>query len=69
MILHTIGCPLCDVLKEKLESKHIAFEINSDENVMAQLGITRVPVLQIDSGELLEFSAANKYINNLEGNE
>lgn len=69
MILHTIGCPLCDVLKEKLESKKITFEINTDEDKMAQLGITQVPVLQIDSGELLEFSAANKYINNLEENK
>ena len=68
MILHTIGCPLCDVLKEKLESKKITFEINTDEDKMAQLGITQVPVLQIDNGELLEFSAANKYINNLEEN-
>lgn len=68
MILHTIGCPLCDVLKEKLESKKITFEINTDEDKMAQLGITQVPVLQLDSGELLEFSAANKYINSLEAN-
>lgn len=69
MILHTIDCPKCQVLKEKLESKNIAFEINKDEAVMAQLGITQVPVLQIDNGELLEFSAANKYINNLEENK
>lgn len=68
MILYTIGCPLCNVLKEKLESKQITFEINTDEDKMAQLGITQVPVLQLDNGELLEFSAANKYINNLEAN-
>lgn len=68
MILHTIGCPLCDVLKEKLESKKVTFEINTDENKMAQLGITQVPVLQLDSGELLGFSAANKYINSLGAN-
>lgn len=64
MKLYSTGCPRCGVLKEKLVSKDIVFEEVDDINTMLQLGITQVPVLEVN-GQLLEFSAAVKYVNSL----
>ena len=64
MKFYTIDCPRCDILQEKMEAKGLSFETIKDEQIFSQLGITQFPVLEVN-GELLEFSAANKYINSL----
>ena len=62
IILHSTDCPLCKVLKKKLDSKKIIYETNNDVNIMLKLGIVNVPVLEVD-GKLLGFQEANKWIN------
>lgn len=63
MILYTIGCPQCNVLEKKLSKKGIAFDVCTDREKMEELGIKFAPALQLDTGELLNFSQANKWLN------
>jgi glutaredoxin len=49
-------CPLCTVVKTKLVAHDIDFTICMDEKKMEELNIDRLPVVQLDNGELLEFS-------------
>lgn len=64
--LYTTHCPKCEVLKEKLDGKHLEYEEITDVSVMGDLGIDQVPVLQIDDGPLMVFSDAVKYVNQME---
>jgi glutaredoxin len=46
MILFTKpDCPLCSVVKVKLNSANISYVISQDEERMEALGINRLPVL------------------------
>lgn len=65
IVLYSIDCPKCKVLKKKLEEKGIAYQGNNSVEEMLSLGINQVPVLKVN-GELLDFSAANTWINNRE---
>ena len=65
IILHSTGCPQCNVLKKKLMSKGIAFTENTDKEQMLSMNFTRVPILEVD-GKQMDFSAANKWINEQE---
>lgn len=62
VILYSTGCPRCEVLKKKLNEKNIKYTENNSVDEMLALGIDAVPVLKVDE-ELMEFSAANKWIN------
>jgi len=64
IILYTTHCPKCNVLTKKMRSKNIKFSEISDVSKMTKLGITTVPVLNVD-GKLLDFKEANDYINSL----
>ena len=66
VILYSTGCPQCNVLKKKLGAKNIAYSENQDREQMQTLNFTRVPVLEVD-GKRMEFSEANKWINEQEG--
>jgi len=50
------------VLKSKLEAKGVKYLENNSVMEMLRLGIEQVPVLKVGD-ELLEFSAANDWIN------
>ena len=65
IIFYSTGCPKCNVLKKKLTEKNIEYMESNDIEIMASLGIDQVPVLSVD-GELLQFAAANKWINERE---
>ncbi len=65
IVLYSTDCPKCKVLKKKLEEKGIAYQENNSVEEMLSLGINQVPVLKVN-GELLNFSAANTWINNRE---
>ena len=67
MILYTTNCPRCTVLKAKLQQKNIEFEVVDDINEMLQLGIKTAPMLKVDN-DMLDFSAAIKYLKTLEDN-
>ena len=64
--LYSTGCPQCNVLKKKLDSKGIPYQENKDREAMQTMNFTRVPVLEVD-GKRMEFSEANKWINEQEG--
>lgn len=61
VVLYSTGCPLCNVLKEKLEAANIKYTTVSDKETMLAEGIDRVPVLDVD-GERMEMGAANRWI-------
>ena len=60
--IYSTGCPQCEVLEEKLKDNNIEFELETDINKMKELGITQVPVLEVDDN-LLSFMDAVKWIN------
>ena len=68
IILYSTGCPQCKILKKKLQEKGILFTENNNEQQMLSMNFVKVPVLEID-GERLDFTKANKWINdyNAEG--
>lgn len=66
-ILYSSGCPKCEVLKQKMIEKNIDFTECTDIETMLSLGIEQVPVLSIN-GELYEFAAAVRQINEREEN-
>lgn len=63
IILYSTGCPKCNVLKNKLNDKRIAYVENCSVETMTELGITQVPVLSVD-GVLLDFKKAVDWVNN-----
>lgn len=68
IVLYSTGCPKCKVLKQKLDSKAIAYTENNAVSDMMALGITQVPILAVD-GELLSFSLANEWVNQYRAEE
>ena len=58
----TPTCPKCKVVKMKLEKAGISYESNQSVPDMEKLGISQVPVLELDTGELLPFSDIMHYI-------
>lgn len=64
VILYSNGCPRCRVLRQKLDSKGVAYTEESSVETMLSLGITQVPVLSVD-GKFLPFADANGWINSL----
>lgn len=61
IILYTIGCPMCNILKEMLVQNKMSFEENNDRDYMISLGFTHLPVLEVD-GERMESSEAIKWV-------
>lgn len=62
--LYTIDCFNCNRLEDKLKENNITYEICNDRNIMVNLGLTHMPVLQIDDNTFLNFKEAMKWINN-----
>lgn len=62
IVLYSIGCPKCKVLEDKLNRNKIDYQIITNKDEMIRIGITEVPVLNVN-GELLGFSEANNWIN------
>lgn len=62
-IYTTDTCTRCAVLKSKMDAKGIAYESITDVNEIKKLGIVSVPYMQIDDGELMDFTEANAWIN------
>lgn len=61
MKLYTTGCPQCRVLKSKLDTARMNYEVVDDIDLMHQLGITSAPVLEVD-GQNLNFARAIEWI-------
>ena len=77
IIFYTTNCPRCQVLKKKMDSLGIEYELNNDIEEMLLQGIQTVPMLRIeeelfDSSSLttlLDFSQAVKWLKEYEKNE
>lgn len=65
VILYSTGCPRCNVLKSKMNSKGIQYIENSDTEEMLRKGFTQVPVLEAD-GKFMDFAEANEWVNEQE---
>jgi len=59
-------CPLCNVVKLKLNVSEIPYDICTDEKKMEELNIDALPVLILDSGEKLEFKQIIDFIKEKE---
>lgn len=66
IILYSSHCPRCKVLEDKLAKKNISYTLFDDVQKMIELGITSVPIFEVD-GIKMEFRDANKWINEYEG--
>lgn len=64
MILYSTNCPMCNVLKQKLDEKHIGYQLETDIDKMQELGFTAAPMLQVDK-KIMSFREALSYINSL----
>ena len=60
--LYSTGCPRCNVLVQKLNSKGIEYNVVSDIDIMTEKGIETVPVLEVD-GQLMQFKEATDWVN------
>ena len=62
VILYSTGCPRCNVLTQKLNSKNIEYTVVNDVKVMENKGIETVPVLEVD-GQTMQFKEATDWVN------
>ena len=62
VILYSTGCPKCQVLKNKLDSENISYELFDNKDKMIDKGFTNVPILEVD-GEIMDFKRAVEWIN------
>ena len=77
IIFYTTNCPRCQVLKKKMDSLEIEYNICNDIDKMEKLGIMTVPTLEIEEEmfdsstltTLLDFSQAVKWLKEYEKNE
>lgn len=65
IVLYSNHCPKCDILKAKLDSKHISYTIMDDEKWLTDNGFDEMPILEVN-GERLNYGEANKYVNGLQ---
>lgn len=63
IILYSTGCPRCDVLKDKLDTKSVSYNENNSVDEMTALGILEVPVLSVN-GQMMNFKEAVEWVNN-----
>ena len=62
IILYTTHCPKCNILKAKLDEKNISYTEYDNIDFMKDMGITTVPVLNVNN-KLLEFKSAVDWVN------
>lgn len=61
-ILYSTHCPCCEALEKRLREAEIEYDIVSDTEQILALGITHVPVLEID-GQQMNYPAAIRWLN------
>lgn len=60
--LYTTHCPKCKILKKKLDELNIEYDIIEDVDIMLELGMSQVPILEIDEVKM-DFTEANNWVN------
>ena len=68
MILYSNNCPRCNILKSKLISKNIDFDIVDDLCYMISIGLDEMTILEVNR-KRMSFTEANKWINEQWGNK
>lgn len=61
VIFYTVGCPVCKMVKAKLDRAGIKYESCTDTEKMLALGFHSVPMLQVDD-QMLTSAEAMKWI-------
>jgi len=61
MVLYSNDCPKCKILKLKLDSKNIQYELCSDIDVMIFKGFQSMPMLEVEE-ETMNFNEAIKWV-------
>lgn len=56
-------CVMCDALKDMLDKKHIDYKLITDVDYMTKLGLTHMPVLELEDGTRLRYPDAVKWVN------
>lgn len=64
VVLYSTGCPMCKILKTKLDQKHIEYQVCENVDIMMAKGFQTVPMLEIDN-KLYNFREAVAWVNNL----
>ena len=59
--LYSTNCPKCNVLKQKLQSLNINFEISYNIDELIELGFMEAPILKVND-QYLNFSKAVNWI-------
>lgn len=67
IVFYSTNCPKCKVLKSKLDSKGIKYEIVDDVDEMLSLGISTVPCLGVD-GKIMNFKESVDWVNSMKNN-
>jgi arsenate reductase-like glutaredoxin family protein len=57
-------CPKCKVIEAKFKKKNIEVIKEIDEDVIIAKGLKSIPWVQLQDGSMLDFKAANDWINN-----
>lgn len=57
------NCPMCEMLKEKLNENNISFEEIQDKEILKSKGITHVPCLEMEDNTVLKLADALKWVN------
>lgn len=65
IILYTIHCPKCNVLKKKLDKAEVQYTECADEEKMKELGLDTLPVLSV-GGFKMDFNAALNWLKERE---
>lgn len=64
--LYTINCPNCKILEERLRLRGIKFETCSDADKMLSMGMSTMPVLEVDN-TFMNFQQAFAWVENQKG--
>lgn len=64
VVLYSTGCPMCKILKTKLDQKNIEYQVCENVDIMMARGFQTVPMLEIDD-KLYNFREAVAWVNNL----
>lgn len=62
IILYTTHCPLCNALKQMLDTKKLSYDICDDRKKMIELGFRSAPTLQVE-GSAMDFKDAVNWLN------
>ena len=62
IILYSTGCPVCNMLKMRLDKAGIKYSISYDSNAIFDMGFRTAPILSVD-GRLMQSGEAIKWIN------